>query len=69
MEDARITAPMTNVRSSLGKKAARATLRHSVRGFASKAQRKPLRSATLLSTGGVLGAIAGWLAGRKSGEQ
>lgn len=57
---------MTNIRNSLGKKAARATLRHSVRGFASKAQRKPLRSATLVSLGGVVGAISGWLAGRKS---
>jgi hypothetical protein len=57
---------MTNIRNSLGKKAAKATLRHSVRGVASKAQRQPLRSATLLSVGGLLGATAGWLAGRKS---
>lgn len=57
---------MANIRSSLGKKAAKATLRHSVRGVASKAQRQPLRSATLLSVGGLLGAISGWVAGRKS---
>jgi hypothetical protein len=57
---------MPNIRNSLGKKAARATLRHSVRGFASKAQRQPMRSATLLSVGGLVGATAGWLAGRKS---
>jgi hypothetical protein len=57
---------MTNIRNSLGKKAAKATIRHSVRGVASKAQRQPLRSATLLSVGGLVGATAGWLAGRKS---
>jgi hypothetical protein len=41
-------------------------VRHSVRGFASKAQRQPLRSASLLSAGGVIGAAAGWFAGRKT---
>ena len=49
-----------------GRKAAKATFRHSVRGFASKAQRKPLRSASLLSAGGLIGAVAGWFAGRKT---
>jgi hypothetical protein len=57
---------MANIRNSLGKKAARATFRHSVHGFASKAQRQPLRSATLLTVGGLVGAVSGWLAGRKS---
>jgi len=56
-------APFTR---TLGKKATKATVRHSVRGVASKAQRKPLRSATLLSVGGLVGAAAGWLAGRKT---
>jgi hypothetical protein len=51
---------------TIGKKAARATLKHSVRGFASKAQRRPLRSVSLLSAGGLIGAAAGWLAGRKT---
>jgi hypothetical protein len=51
---------------TIGRKAAKATVRHSVRGFASKAQRKPLRSAGLLGAGGVIGAAAGWLAGRKT---
>jgi hypothetical protein len=57
---------MSSVTNFIGKKAAKATLRHSFRGVASKAQRQPLRSATLLSVGGVVGAISGWLAGRKS---
>jgi hypothetical protein len=51
---------------TLGRKAAKATVRHSVRGIASKAQRKPLRSAGLLGAGGLLGAVAGFFAGRKS---
>lgn len=51
---------------TIGRKAAKATLRHSLHGFASKAQRKPLRSAGLLSVGGLVGALAGWLAGRKT---
>lgn len=51
---------------TIGRKAAKATLRHSVRGFASKAQRQPLRSVSLLGAGGVIGAAAGWFAGRKT---
>lgn len=57
---------MTSLRKNIGKKAAKATVRHSWRGFASKAQRQPLRSASLLSAGGVLGLAVGWLAGRKT---
>ena len=57
---------MGKLASTVGKKAAKATLRHSVHGVASKAQRQPLRSATLLGVGGVVGAAAGWLAGRKT---
>lgn len=55
------------ISKTIGRKAAKATLRHSVRGFASKAQRQPLRSVSLLGAGGVIGAAAGWLAGRKTG--
>jgi hypothetical protein len=39
-----------------------------VRGVAAKAQRKPMRSATLLSMGGLFGAAAGWVAGRKTAK-
>lgn len=55
-----------DIGKTVGRKAAKATFRHSVHGFASKAQRKPLRSVTLLSAGGVIGAAAGWFAGRKT---
>jgi hypothetical protein len=61
---------MSKTRSSLGKKAAKATAkataRHSVRGVSSKARRKPLRSVTLLTIGWILGVTSGWLVGRKT---
>jgi hypothetical protein len=57
---------MATLTRTLGKKATKATVRHSVRGVASKAQRKPLRSVTLLSAGGLMGAAAGWVAARKT---
>jgi hypothetical protein len=52
-----------------GKKAAKATVKHTARGVASKAQRKPLRSATLLAVGGFVGATAGWVAGRTTARR
>jgi hypothetical protein len=61
-------ASMKSLGRTMGKKATRATVRHSVRGVRSKAQRKPMRSATLLSLGGLFGAMAGWLAGRKTAK-
>jgi hypothetical protein len=57
---------MASIGRKLGKKATKATVRHSVRGVSSKAQRKPLRSATLLGVGGAFGALAGWFAGRST---
>jgi hypothetical protein len=57
---------MATFGSTMGRKATKATLRHSVRGLSSKAQRKPLRSVSLLSVGGLVGLTAGWFAGRKT---
>jgi hypothetical protein len=51
---------------TIGKKAVKATARHTLRGTLSKAKRQPMRSATLLSLGGAFGAMAGWFAGRKT---
>ena len=59
---------MAALTRKIGKKAVKATARHSVRGTTSKAKRQPLRSATLLSVGGAFGAAAGWLAGRKTAK-
>jgi hypothetical protein len=50
----------------IGRKVAKVTIRHSVNGFVSKFKRQPLRSTTLLSIGGAVGATAGWIAGRKA---
>lgn len=55
---------MKKLQRKVGKKAAKATARHSVRGMGSKAKRQPIRSATLLSAGGAVGAVAGFMAGR-----
>jgi hypothetical protein len=61
---------MNTIGKTMTKKAGKATARHTVRGFGSKAKRKPIRSATLLGAGGAAGAVAGaaagWVAGRKS---
>ncbi|MHB1467705.1 MAG: hypothetical protein ACYCU0_03620 [Solirubrobacteraceae bacterium] len=57
---------MASIKRALGKKAAKATFRHSARGVAAKAQRKPLRSGGLLGAGALIGLAAGWLAGRKT---
>ena len=55
---------------TIGRKAAKATVRHSARGLASKAQRKPLRSIGLLGAGGLAGLAAGlaagWFAARRT---
>jgi hypothetical protein len=68
---------MKTLGRTITKKAGKATARHTVRGFGSKAKRKPFRSATLLSAGGALGitfgaavgatlgAVAGFVVGRK----
>jgi hypothetical protein len=57
---------MASLARTIGIKAAKATVRHSVRGTASKAGRKPLRSVTLLTVGGLLGATAGWIIARRT---
>ncbi len=57
---------MASLKRGLGRKATKATVKHSVHGLNAKAQRKPLRSVSLLSLGGVVGGTAGWFAGRRT---
>jgi hypothetical protein len=57
---------MSKLGRTVGKKATKATVKHSARGLSSKAKRQPLRSVSLLSVGGAVGATLGWLAGRKT---
>ncbi len=60
---------MATLSRIIGRKATKATVRHSVRGLRSKAQRKPLRSVSLLSVGGAVGLAAGWLAAGYAGRR
>ena len=57
---------MSKLGRSVGKKATKATVKHSARGLSSRAKRQPLRSVSLLSVGGAVGAAVGWVAGRKT---
>ena len=60
---------MTRLRRTLegkaAKQAAKALVRHSAHGVVAKVERKPVRAASLLVTGLLVGSGAGWLAGRK----
>jgi hypothetical protein len=55
---------MSAMKKSLVRKAAKAAAKHTAHGTASKLKRDPMRTATLLGLGGVVGAAAGWMAGR-----
>lgn len=57
---------MSAIKSTLARKAVKATAKHSAHGTASKLKRDRVRAVTLLSLGGALGALAGWMAGRSA---
>ena len=48
------------------KKAATATLKHAAHGTATKAKRRPIRSATLLATGALIGSAASFSVSRRA---
>ena len=48
-----------SLKSAVARKAAKATVRHTAHGTASKLRRSPMRATTLLTLGGVLGFLAG----------
>lgn len=56
---------MSRLKRMIGIKATKATAKHTLHGVSAKAQRKALRSATLLGTGVVVGLGAGFAAGRR----
>ena len=56
-----------SAKNTLARKAAKAAVKHTAHGTASKLKRDPVRTATLLGVGGALGAVAGWTAGRTAG--
>jgi hypothetical protein len=55
---------VAHLKRIIGIKATKATARHSVHGLAAKAQRRPLRSASLVGVGFAIGLGAGVAAGR-----
>ena len=56
---------MSKPATYLGRKAAKATVKHGVRGTVTKAKREPPRTLSVLAIGLVVGAIVGWLIARK----
>jgi hypothetical protein len=55
---------MNSPKQYVGRKAVKATVRHSVRGTAKKARREPPRAVSLIGLGIVLGAVASWILAR-----
>ena len=55
---------MSALKKTLAMKAAKAAAKHTAHGTASKLKRDPVRAVTLFGLGGVVGAVAGWMAGR-----
>lgn len=54
------------IKKTVTRKAAKAAARHTAHGTASKFKRNPVRAATLIGLGGIIGAVAGWIAGATS---
>lgn len=57
---------MSKIKRIIGIKATKAAAKHSAHGLSAKAQRKPLRSASLLGAGIALGLAVGWAGGRSA---
>jgi len=54
----------SSLKSTVARKAVKATARHTSHGTPKKLKRNPIRAGTLLAVGASLGALAGWLAAR-----
>jgi hypothetical protein len=55
---------MPSIKKALARKAVKSTAKHTAHGTASKLKREPLRAATLLGLGGLLGGVTAWLVAR-----
>ncbi|HWH21161.1 MAG TPA: hypothetical protein VN671_11555 [Solirubrobacterales bacterium] len=53
-----------SVKTKLARQAVKKTAKHTASGAFSKLERKPLRTATLLTIGLAIGGLVGWLIGR-----
>ena len=54
------------MKSLLARKTVKAGAKHTAHGTVSKLRREPVRTATLLGAGALVGGFAGWAAGRSS---
>ena len=57
---------MARFKRRIERRAARAAVRHSAHGVSAKVHRKPLRSASLISFGAIVGGAAAFFAGRRT---
>jgi F0F1-type ATP synthase assembly protein I len=57
---------MSAIEKTLARKAAKAAAKHTAHGSASKLKRNPIRAVALLGLGCLVGAVAGWMAGRNA---
>lgn len=55
-----------SIKNTVARKAAKTAVKHTAHGTASKLKRDPMRAVTLLGLGGLVGALAGWLAARNA---
>jgi hypothetical protein len=56
------------LKTTMARKAVKTTAKHTARGTASKLKRDPMRTATLLGLGALIGAAMVWLLGRLGGS-
>jgi hypothetical protein len=59
---------VSRLKRMIGIRAAKATAKHTAHGLSAKAQRRPLRSVSLLGAGVAIGLGAGWAAARGLGH-
>jgi hypothetical protein len=57
---------VSKIKRIIGIKATKAAAKHSAHGLSAKAQRKPLRSASLVGAGLALGLAVGWVGARSA---
>jgi hypothetical protein len=58
---------MAQIKKKLARRVVSSTAKHTVHGTASKLKRDPVRAATLLAVGAIIGACGAWLLGRGAG--
>jgi hypothetical protein len=57
---------MQSIKRKFARKAVRSTAKHTAHGTASKLTREPLRAATLLGLGGLVGGLFAWMLARSN---